>query len=241
MGWSVRPVEAVVMLLALLVLVSGACGPSVSRIDVEPAEIALSKVGSTLQINAEPKDRRGAKLSGAIVNFRAREPSVATVSSSGLVTAVAHGTTTIEVRVEGTDYMEFVHVVVRLPEKIEVRPSSTPVYIGGQKVLTAKVLDHDDKVFNNIHIDWSTSNEKIATVEDGTVTGLDEGEATITAKGMGIEGVSKIRVVWSPALKLAIDAEKRALRGGGGGRKRKKSGPSDGSHLGADPRLKLFE
>jgi len=219
-----------------LASMSVACN-SVHVISVNPSDISFSKVGATLQLEVEPRDRRGAKLSSVPMVYQSRDPSVATVSPSGLVTATGHGAATIVVQAQGTDVMEFAHVVVRLAKAMEVRPANTSVYIGGQEKLTAKVLDYDGKVIENVPIAWTVSNEKIATVEKGTVTGIDEGEVVVTAKGLGLEGQSNIRVQWEPRLKAVIDMEKKG--GGRGGRKRGGGGEKQGEWT--DPRLGIFQ
>lgn len=223
--------------IVTLVLASMACD-SVHTIAINPAECSFSKVGASLQLDVEPRDRRLGKMSGVVLSFTSRDPSVANVSSAGLVTAAGHGSTTLVVQAEGTDVMEFVRVVVRLPKRLEVRPANTSVYIGGMEKLTAKVLDYDDKVIKNIAVSWSTSNEKLAIVSKGAVTGIDEGEVVITAKALELEGKSNIRVAWEPRLKAAIEQEKRFFKKGRGGGRR---GGGKKQSEWQDPRLEIFQ
>ncbi|MXY48475.1 MAG: hypothetical protein F4Y38_04140 [Gemmatimonadetes bacterium] len=53
---------------------------------------ALTTIGQTLQINATVLDQDNNPLTGAIVVWSSNNPAVASVSSSGLVTAVSGGT-----------------------------------------------------------------------------------------------------------------------------------------------------
>lgn len=237
MGLVMRPTFWCGPFLLGLVLASVACS-SVNTVSVNPAECSFSKVGATLQLDVEPRDRRGAKMSGVMLTYSSRDPSVANVTTAGLVTAAGHGSTTLVVQAEGTDVMEFVRVVVRLPKRLEVRPANTSVFIGGVEKLTAKVLDYDDKVIKNIPIQWSTSNEKIGTVLEGAVTGIDEGDVVVTATGLELKGQSKIRVAWEPRLKAVIDQEKRFKGRRGGGRKR---GGGEKQSEWSDPRLGIFQ
>jgi hypothetical protein len=216
------------------------CGPKPSTIVVTPAEAVISKAGGTVQLDVEVRDRRGAKVSGFVVEYRSRDPQVATVSSTGLVTAAGHGTTMVDVRLEGTDVMEFVRLVVRLPAKIEVRPRTAECHIGGLKQLSAEVLDHEGKAFQNVSFEWASSDESKARVENGEIVGVDEGEILVTAKALGLEGSSKVRITWAPGQKAMIEAEKRfnarASRGRGG----QKNGGGGGDGAGTDPRLGMF-
>ena len=220
-------------------LFAAACGPDARSVAVTPSEINLAQVGATLQIETEPRDRLGARV-GAAVSYRSREPEVASVSPSGLVTAQGHGTTTVVIQVEGTELMEFVHVTVRLADRIEISPRATTCYIGGVKRLRAKVLDHNGKAFTNVHFDWVTSDVTKATVDaEGEIVGVDEGDVEITATAMGLKGISKINVSWAPGQKAMLEAEKRAGRGGRGkGRGRSKGGDQGGDW---DPRLSMWD
>lgn len=218
-----------------------ACGQSPFSIAVSPSEINFAKVGATQQLEAEPRDRRGAKIADAVVTYRSRDSSVASVSSTGLVTAMKHGVTTLEIRVQDTEIMEFVRVIVRVPEKIEIRPRNSTVHIGGVQDMSAKVLDADGKVINNISIAWSTGDEKLLRMEKGgRAVGLDEGETTVIAEALGLKGVAKVRVAWAPGQKALIEQEKR-FKNRVNRARRRNSGGSGGGGAGSDPRLGMFQ
>ncbi len=227
--------------LGALALFCASCGPDARAVSVTPSEINLSQVGATMQIDSEPRDRLGARV-GAVVSYRSREPEVASVGASGLVTAQGHGTTTIVVQVEGTDLMEFVHVTVGLPERLEISPRATTCYIGGVKKLRAKVLDHSGKAFHNVHFDWATSDSAKLTIdEEGEIVGVDEGDVEITATAMGLKGTSKINVAWAPGQKAMLEAEKRASRGGRGRGRGRGRGQGEGQGGDWDPRLSMWD
>lgn len=59
---------------------------------------------------------------------------------------------------------------------VELTPASVSVAVGANTTLTATTTNPDDAT-----VSWSTSDPEIATVEDGVVTGVAEGTATITA------------------------------------------------------------
>src|SRR5205814_744035 len=61
---------------------------------VSPA-IAPLRVGTTVQLTATPRDAVGTALPGRQVDWTSSAPSIATVNSAGLVTAVAPGSATI--------------------------------------------------------------------------------------------------------------------------------------------------
>lgn len=61
------------------------------------------------------------------------------------------------------------------------------VAVGGQITLTIESVDATDAT-------WTSSDEKIATVKDGVVTGISEGDVQITVNVNGKEGKYKVKV-----------------------------------------------
>jgi alpha-tubulin suppressor-like RCC1 family protein len=72
----------------------------VASVDVSPTGDSLL-IGETRQLTATPKDAAGAALIGRRVAWSSSDPSVATVSASGLLTAVSQGAVTVTATVEG--------------------------------------------------------------------------------------------------------------------------------------------
>jgi uncharacterized protein YjdB len=96
--------------------------PVVATLSVSPDSVSLS-AGSSSQLTATPKDASGKTVTGQTVSWGSSRTSVATVSQSGKVTAVAIGTATITAKVgsiAGT-----VKVVVPAPPVV-TPPPSTP-------------------------------------------------------------------------------------------------------------------
>lgn len=65
---------------------------------------------------------------------------------------------------------------------VTVVPSSTSVKVGNTVALTATVSDSTGEPVSDATVNWSSDATSIATVSDGTVTGVKAGSATITAK-----------------------------------------------------------
>jgi hypothetical protein len=68
--------------------------PTVTRVVVTPSAITLAP-GGTAQLVAEARDRRGKTVPGVVFTWSSSATAVATVSSTGGVSAVAPGTATI--------------------------------------------------------------------------------------------------------------------------------------------------
>ena len=66
-----------------------------TTVTVSPATAELASLGATVQLSAEVRDQNGNVMAGAAVAWSSGGVAVATVSATGLVTAVDNGTTTI--------------------------------------------------------------------------------------------------------------------------------------------------
>jgi len=77
---------------------SDADTPRATSVTVSPTNATLGAVGTTVQLSAVVLDQNGQVMSGASVSWSSSASSVASVNSSGLVTAVGNGTTTITAR-----------------------------------------------------------------------------------------------------------------------------------------------
>ena len=116
------------------------------------------------------------------VTWSSSDESVATVSNDGLVTSIKEGTTIITVKTEdgGRTAECTVNVKIFHAEKVTLDKTSVSLMEGGTTQLTATVTPEEAE---NKNVTWSSSDESIATVSnDGVVTGVGKGTATITVK-----------------------------------------------------------
>src|SRR5438132_1067458 len=79
---------------------SGIPSASVVSVTVSPASASV-ETARTVQLTATPEDAAGSPLSGRVVTWASGAPAVATVSGSGLVTAVTAGAATITATSDG--------------------------------------------------------------------------------------------------------------------------------------------
>lgn len=109
--------------------------------------------------------------------------SVATVDDRGTVTAIAPGTAIITAKSEDGGKTATCSVKVNAKvypvESISLDKTSASLKVGETTTLTATIKPENA---SNKKVIWSSSNGEIATVKDGVVTAIKEGEATITAK-----------------------------------------------------------
>lgn len=117
------------------------------------------------------------------VTWKSSNKKVATVSSKGVVTAVAAGTANITATSGDGNASVYCKVTVTQPPTgVSLSSKTLKVAIGKTGTLTAKVKP--DNVSNK-NVNWKSSNEKIATVsENGVIKGIKAGTVKITATTM---------------------------------------------------------
>lgn len=142
--------------------------------------------GQTLQLVAAPKDQSGNALS-ATIGWSTSAPGVVTVSTAGLVTAVAPGSATITATATAgaTTVAATVVVTVVAPPaltSVTIAAPSPNVVVGGTMQLSATAMDRNGAPFAAT-LSWASSNAARATVNaNGLVTGVAGGPVTITVQ-----------------------------------------------------------
>jgi uncharacterized protein YjdB/type II secretory pathway pseudopilin PulG len=140
-----------------------------------PSSVTISKGSTyTLMWTVAPSD-----VSNANVTWSSSNTSIATISG-GVITAVAKGTATITVRTVDGGFTSTCAVTVNVAcTGVTLNQSSITVNKGSTYTLIATVLPAD---VSNASVTWSSSNTSIATVNNGVVTAVAKGAATITVR-----------------------------------------------------------
>lgn len=146
---------------------------------------------ATLTASYSPEDAEF-----AVISWSSSDEGVATVAG-GLVTAVAIGEATITAEAGGKTATCKVSVTKRpIPvESVTLSQEEGAILIGETLTLTATINPEnaDDQT-----LVWTTSDENVATVADGVVTGIGEGAADITVTVGGQSAVCKVKVTKAP-------------------------------------------
>jgi uncharacterized protein YjdB len=171
---------------------------SVASVTVAPATANVNE-SKTVQLTATLKDASGNVLTGRTVTWSSSSTTVATVSSSGLVTGKVAGTATITATSESQSGTAAI-TVVRVPvASVTVSPATGSVQAGSTYQLTATPKDASGTALTGRAVSWSSGNTSVATVNgSGLVTGVVAGSATITATSEGQSGTSAITVTAQP-------------------------------------------
>lgn len=151
---------------------------AVKTLTADPANLALSNGESkTIAITVEPADATDKTYSWEIVSGE----NVITLAEDGTVTAKAFGVATIKVTAnDGFGAYTTIDVTVdgKKVESITLSATEHTMYVGETTTLTATVTPDDA---TNKGVMWISSDDNIATVSEGVVTGVSAGEATIYA------------------------------------------------------------
>jgi uncharacterized protein YjdB len=141
------------------------------------------------------KDASGNTLSGRVVSWTSDQPGIATVTSTGVVTAVAAGSAVITANSEGQSGTATVTVTGASLQTLAVTPDTATLAPLGSLQLTATVRDGTGAVVNNAPVTWSSSNSLVALVSNqGLVSALIPGTAVITATSGQTTGTATITV-----------------------------------------------
>jgi hypothetical protein len=175
----------------LIVLASGCSDSAPTPPDTYVPPLAITtepqglQVPRTLQISATGE--------GATIAWESSDQTVATVSTTGLVTGRFPGSVTITARRGSQSAAVALAVTAR---RLEVGPNGASVGVGGTALLTAIVRDADDQVIDGVQVNWRTENASVATVDasTGVATGVATGITGIIATGAGVDARVRLTV-----------------------------------------------
>ena len=152
---------------------------AVTAVTIDNEELLTLTEGEELQLTATVAPENATNKE---VTWSSSDNTIATVSETGLVMAIAAGEATITASAgEVSDSVEItVEPLVVEVESVTITPAEAQQLTEGEELqLTATVAPENA---TNKEVTWSSSDNTIATVsETGLVTAIAAGEATITA------------------------------------------------------------
>jgi uncharacterized protein YjdB len=196
--------------VACWLVVLGACAadgpvtPRVATVTVGPAAPAV-RVGGTITLAAELRDAAGATIPATVLTWSSSAPAVATVSATGVVSALTPGTARIAASAFGRSGTTTVTVLPREVVAVQLSPSTLALRPGASAPLTARPVDADGALVPGRPVSWSTSAAAVATVSAaGVVTGVAPGTATITATSDGRSAQVAVTVSPPPVATITL-------------------------------------
>lgn len=202
--FAARPRAVAVILIALLAGAVQCSGPTepkvkpVSTVRVSPANASLL-VGQTSQLSATAADAGGVVLADRVLGWSSSDAGKASVSSSGLVSALAAGSVTITATSEGKSGSASVVVAPVPVATVAVSASTVQLVVGQTQQLTAASKDSVGGDLSGRTFVWSSSDTSKATVSaTGLLTAVGAGTAVITVTSEGKSATVALTVIGPP-------------------------------------------
>lgn len=174
-----------------------------------PKVLVTSSSGSTVQAN---------------LTWQSRDTSVAKVDQTGNVTAIGVGYTKVLLTATaksgsstGIDSL-YVKVVNRALGAIIVSPKTLAVAVGDTVLMSDTLKDDKGHIIidSTIHPTWTTSDPKIIQIDSsGTIRGVGNGTATVTATVGGVSGFVALKVTNRPISSVTLAPGSATIAVGG--------------------------
>lgn len=165
------------------------------ELTVTPSARTLTSFGETVQLSTTVTDENGNPIPGAAVNFVSDDGTVASVDGDGLVTAEGDGVATITAS-SGALEDEATITVAQEAATLVPNPTEVTVTVGGAANVAVSAEDANGNAVAGATFTWSADPAApvgLAPNGDGsevTVTGVAEGETTLTATSNETPAVS---------------------------------------------------
>lgn len=223
--------------LATLLIIAGCTSPAAETVTPPPpappavasvsvtGNTSLMTAGSTVQLVATPRDASGTALTGHSVSWTTNAESVATVSTTGLVTAIAAGAATIAATSDGIAGTTAVTVVPVAIASIAITAPKLALLVGDASQYSAQPKDAQGNPLAGRTVLWTSSQPAVATISaTGLVTAVGPGTTTIAATNETISANVTVTVALVPVAAVALTAPTIAFN------------PGDASQYSAQPK-----
>lgn len=186
-------------------------GQVVSNVTVTPDPTdTLTAVADTLHLTATVTDASSQTVTNPGTSWTSRNAGVASVDSTGIVTAVANGTTRVVAEAGGVRDSVTVTVAQAVASVTTTPASATLVSLGETLQVTATIKDSGGTPVSGASATWESTDSAVATVTDGVVTAVADGSAKIIAAADGKVDTTAITVNQTVAT-VAVTPSARTL------------------------------
>jgi trimeric autotransporter adhesin len=204
--WSAVAIVAIGIAVACSHEATGPNSQGITDIVMTPDTLNLA-IGDTATVQAQPVTASGSHVSGQTLFWSTSDPTIATVTQTGKVTAVAVGAVNIDASTAGVSPTHPARVfVVSVPvSKVIVAPPSVTLRVGDAFQFTDTTKDASGNVLTGRTVVWSSSDTAIAPVDQaGLVLAKALGTVTITASSGKASGTGSVTVSLVPVKKIVI-------------------------------------
>ena len=213
--------------------------PVPTTVVVTPDTVALTALGQTTLLAAVVRSQAGQAMTAVDVSWSSADTTVATVDSSGLVTATGNGTATITVTAAAVSESMTVSVAQTV-SSVTVSPARVELTaLDAAAQMTAEALDENGNSVAGAEFLWESSDVTGATVDPGgVVTAAGSGTTTITATTGDVSGAATVTIAGYTLTGTVRDSRMEGLAVPGA-TVRLENGTSDSVTTGPDGRYEL--
>lgn len=183
--------------------------PAVATVAVALDSVQVA-VGSVVQARATPFDNGGKQMAARPVQWAiAGDPTVASITSTGLITALAKGSVTIQATIDtivGNATLNVVALGNGPVANVNVTLDSVRINVGSMVQGRVVTTDADGNLITGRPVQWSiVGDAAVATVSaSGLVTAVATGTVQVRATVDGIAGLVPLEVVQPPPVDQAV-------------------------------------
>ena len=169
--------------------------PAASSLTVNPSSLALEAIGQSVQLTAEVRDQYNQTMSGVAVTWTSAHPGIATVSASGLLTAVRNGQTIVTATAGEAVGTAAVRVDQKASELGLSHGAATFRALGDTLRLSVVGYDANGHPVADAAVEWSSSDQTVVTVDDaGLMTAAGNGSAAVSASSENASASTAVTV-----------------------------------------------
>ncbi len=161
----------------------------------------LLAIGNNLKLNVEYSLEEGATFQD--IDWTSSNEEILTVDNEGNITGVSKGEATITARYKNTS-AELLVTVFKDENEISFSDNIERIVIGTQKKLNINYHLLNNATFEDIV--WTSSDENVATVENGFVNAISEGRTKITASFDDAEANIEVLIVRGNSLEITTES-----------------------------------
>ena len=178
-----------------------------ATITLSEGSITFSSLTDTTRVEATVLDAQGATLVGASVTWTSSDPSVATVDSAGLVTAVNDGSADVTASSGSAQSVAPIMVSQAAASVVLSADTLEFVSLGDTATVGVTVLDAAAQPITGASVTWTSSDGSVASVSvSGLLTSLTNGASTITATSGTASATATVAVAQVTST-VALDAD----------------------------------
>lgn len=183
----------------------------VASIAVDVAQLTLSE-GLSRTVVATVKDAQGNVLADRPVTWESANTNIASVSATGIVTALVVGNTVIRAMVEGKTAEVVVAVSPAAVAVVEPAVTTVTIEEGEIRVLTAVTKDALGRVLAGRGLAWTSDDAAVATIDaNGRLTAVATGQTNVRVNAEGRSAAVAVTVTLPRVASVSISPAAVAL------------------------------